>query len=97
MNRPKCKGVFPIAEGGPNFDIDGMQVALHNMKTACGARLIAGGSMGSAGRFRNNELICGYGFLLALQLDECELVNRERDDLHREVARLQGSRLLQTQ
>uniref|UniRef100_UPI002AB5F5AE RHS repeat-associated core domain-containing protein n=1 Tax=Burkholderia cepacia TaxID=292 RepID=UPI002AB5F5AE len=35
--------------------------------------------------------------LLALQLDERELVSYERDDLHREVARLQGNRLLQTQ
>ncbi|KAB0642228.1 RHS repeat domain-containing protein, partial [Burkholderia diffusa] len=34
---------------------------------------------------------------LALQLDERELVSYERDDLHREVARTQGNRLLQTQ
>ncbi|RQT16345.1 PAAR repeat-containing protein [Burkholderia contaminans] len=46
---PKCKGVFPIAEGSPSYDIDGVPVALHNMKTSCGASLIAGGSHGSVG------------------------------------------------
>ncbi len=46
---PKCKGVFPIAEGSSNYDIGGVPVALHNMKTACGASLIASGSQGSVG------------------------------------------------
>ncbi|MCW5140677.1 RHS repeat-associated core domain-containing protein [Burkholderia cenocepacia] len=46
---------------------------------------------------RVSWLTYGSGHLLALQLDECELVSYERDDLHREVALLQGNRLLQTQ
>ncbi|EHD1638550.1 RHS repeat protein [Salmonella enterica] len=46
---------------------------------------------------RVNWLTYGSGHLLALQLDDRELVGYERDDLHREVARLQGNRLLQTQ
>ncbi|RQR67493.1 RHS repeat protein, partial [Burkholderia sp. Bp9012] len=46
---------------------------------------------------RVSWLTYGSGHLLALQLDERELVSYERDDLHREVARLQGNRLLQTQ
>lgn len=38
---PKCKGVFPIAEGAPNFTLpDNAQVALAGMKTACGATLL---------------------------------------------------------
>lgn len=38
---PKCKGVFPIAEGAPNFILpDNSQVALAGMKTACGAKLL---------------------------------------------------------
>ncbi|VWC18269.1 sugar-binding protein [Burkholderia diffusa] len=46
---------------------------------------------------RVSWLTYGSGHLLALQIDERELVSYERDDLHREVARLQGNRLLQTQ
>ncbi|RQZ54017.1 hypothetical protein, partial [Burkholderia sp. Bp9004] len=46
---------------------------------------------------RVSWLTYGSGHLLALQLDERELVSYERDELHREVARLQGNRLLQTQ
>ncbi|EEL9743104.1 RHS repeat protein [Salmonella enterica subsp. enterica serovar Muenchen] len=46
---------------------------------------------------RVNWLTYGSGHLLALQLDGRELIGYERDDLHREVARLQGNRLLQTQ
>ncbi len=46
---------------------------------------------------RVSWLTYGSGHLLALQLDERELVSYERDDLHREVARVQGNRLLQTQ
>lgn len=38
---PKCKGIFPIAEGAPNFILpDDTQVALVGMKTACGAKLL---------------------------------------------------------
>ncbi|MDN7875177.1 RHS repeat-associated core domain-containing protein [Burkholderia aenigmatica] len=46
---------------------------------------------------RVSWLTYGSGHLLALQLDERELVSYERDDLHREVARLQGNGLLHTQ
>ncbi|KAF2393248.1 RHS repeat-associated core domain-containing protein [Pseudomonas frederiksbergensis] len=42
-------------------------------------------------------LTYGSGHLLGLRLDDQELVSYERDDLHREVARYQGNRLLQTQ
>jgi uncharacterized Zn-binding protein involved in type VI secretion len=38
---PKCKGIFPIAEGAPNTTFYGRGVALAGMKTACGATLIA--------------------------------------------------------
>ena len=38
---PKCKGIFPIAEGAPNTTFYGKGVALAGMKTACGATLIA--------------------------------------------------------
>ncbi|NLA21182.1 hypothetical protein GPU89_37615 [Burkholderia cepacia] len=46
---------------------------------------------------RVSWLTYGSGHLVGLQLDDHELVSYERDDLHREVARLQGNRLLQTQ
>lgn len=38
---PKCKGIFPIAEGAPNTTFYGKGVALAGMKTACGAILMA--------------------------------------------------------
>lgn len=38
---PKCKRIFPIAEGAPNTTFYGRGVALAGMKTACGATLIA--------------------------------------------------------
>jgi RHS repeat-associated protein len=46
---------------------------------------------------RVSWLTYGSGHLLALRLNEHELVGFERDDLHREVARHQGNRLVQTQ
>ncbi|KVA56904.1 type IV secretion protein Rhs [Burkholderia cepacia] len=46
---------------------------------------------------RVSWLTYGSGHLLALQLDDRELVSYERDDLHREIVRTQGNRLLQTQ
>lgn len=46
---------------------------------------------------RVSWLTYGSGHLLGLRLDEHELVGYERDDLHREVVRHQGNRLLQTQ
>ena len=39
---PKCKGVFPIAQGDANFISDGAAVAFDGCKVACGARLIGG-------------------------------------------------------
>lgn len=39
---PKCKGMFPIAEGDASLIIDGAAAAYHGCKTACGATLIAG-------------------------------------------------------
>lgn len=38
---PKCKGVFPIAQGDDSNVIDGAPVAYHGCKTACGATLIS--------------------------------------------------------
>lgn len=38
---PKCQGVFPIVEGNQSYTVGGTPVAQHNMKTACGASLIA--------------------------------------------------------
>ncbi|MDN3222573.1 RHS repeat-associated core domain-containing protein [Pseudomonas nunensis] len=46
---------------------------------------------------RVSWLTYGSGHLLGLRLDDHELAGFERDDLHREVARHQGNRLLQTQ
>ncbi|POA50374.1 type IV secretion protein Rhs [Pseudomonas sp. MPR-ANC1] len=46
---------------------------------------------------RVSWLTYGSGHLLGMRVDEQELVGYERDDLHREVARHQGNRLLQTQ
>lgn len=38
---PKCKGIFPIAEGDKSNIVDGAPVAFHGCKTACGAMLIS--------------------------------------------------------
>lgn len=38
---PKCRGVFPIAEGDPSTVVDGAAVAYHGCKVACGASLIS--------------------------------------------------------
>ncbi|WP_192558459.1 RHS repeat-associated core domain-containing protein [Pseudomonas allokribbensis] len=46
---------------------------------------------------RVSWLTYGSGHLLGMRLDEHDLIGYERDDLHREVARHQGNRLLQTQ
>lgn len=39
---PKCKGVFPIAQGDQSLIDEGKAVAYHGCKTACGAILISG-------------------------------------------------------
>ncbi|WP_339446904.1 RHS repeat-associated core domain-containing protein [Pseudomonas sp. EA_5y_Pfl2_R50] len=46
---------------------------------------------------RVSWLTYGSGHLLGMRLDEHDLIGYERDDLHREVARHQGNRLVQTQ
>ena len=46
---------------------------------------------------RVSWLTYGSGHVLSLKFDEHKLVNYERDDLHREVARHQGNHLLQRQ
>ncbi|WP_350615352.1 PAAR domain-containing protein [Pseudomonas sp. HY7a-MNA-CIBAN-0227] len=45
---PLCKGVFPISQGSTLLDVGGIPVALHGMKTACGASLIASSPRGEA-------------------------------------------------
>ncbi|MFM9436470.1 hypothetical protein ACFDR9_003554 [Janthinobacterium sp. CG_23.3] len=39
---PRCKGVFPIAQGDASLIEDGKAVAYDGCKTACGTTLIAG-------------------------------------------------------
>ncbi|MDI3374754.1 MULTISPECIES: RHS repeat-associated core domain-containing protein [Pseudomonas] len=46
---------------------------------------------------RVSWLTYGSGHLLALKLDDVELLSYERDDLHREVGRVQGNGLIQRQ
>lgn len=38
---PRCKGVFPIAQGDPSLIDDGKAVAYAGCKTACGATLVS--------------------------------------------------------
>ncbi|EHR3391387.1 PAAR domain-containing protein [Salmonella enterica] len=38
---PKCEGIYPIVEGTKSATLNGVQVAVEGMKTACGAILIA--------------------------------------------------------
>ncbi|WP_197722981.1 PAAR domain-containing protein [Cupriavidus taiwanensis] len=38
---PRCKGTFPIIEGHAQITVDGIAVAMHGMRTACGAVLLA--------------------------------------------------------
>ena len=38
----RCGGIYPIAEGDPSLIDDGLPVAYHGCKVACGAALIAG-------------------------------------------------------
>ncbi len=38
---PRCKGAFPIIEGHAHITVDGIPVAMHGMRTACGATLLA--------------------------------------------------------
>ncbi|WP_454712036.1 PAAR domain-containing protein [Cupriavidus nantongensis] len=38
---PRCKGAFPIIEGHAQITVDGIPVAMHGMRTACGAVLLA--------------------------------------------------------
>nr|WP_223810495.1 PAAR domain-containing protein [Pseudomonas coronafaciens] len=34
---PRCRGVFPIAEGDPDLIEDGKAIAYHGCRVACGA------------------------------------------------------------
>lgn len=43
---PLCNGVFAIEAGSARHKVNGVPVALHGMKTTCGASLIASGSRG---------------------------------------------------
>lgn len=45
---PLVQGNLPITEGSALLDVNGVPVALHGMKTACGASLIASGPLGAA-------------------------------------------------
>ncbi len=45
---PRCKGVYPIIEGHGQITVDGTPVAIRGMRTACGARLIAGSAITAA-------------------------------------------------
>ncbi|MBY4708748.1 PAAR domain-containing protein [Burkholderia cepacia] len=38
---PKCGGIYPIVQGSNQYSIEMRPVALDDMKTACGAALIA--------------------------------------------------------
>jgi uncharacterized Zn-binding protein involved in type VI secretion len=38
---PKCKGVFPIAQGDRSFNVEGAPAAYHGCKTACGATVLS--------------------------------------------------------
>ena len=46
---------------------------------------------------RVSWLTYGSGHLLAIKLDDKELISYERDDLHREIGRVQGNGLIQRQ
>ncbi|MBK4995777.1 RHS repeat protein [Pseudomonas sp. S37] len=46
---------------------------------------------------RVSWLTYGSGHLLAINLDDQELISYERDDLHREIGRIQGNGLIQRQ
>jgi uncharacterized Zn-binding protein involved in type VI secretion len=38
---PRCRGIYPIVEGDNTDTIDGVPVAYHGHRTACGAALIS--------------------------------------------------------
>ncbi|MCO4860913.1 PAAR domain-containing protein [Cupriavidus sp. WGlv3] len=42
---PRCKGTFPIIEGHAQVTVDGTPVAMHGMRTACGAVLLASSAL----------------------------------------------------
>ncbi|RZA04306.1 MAG: PAAR domain-containing protein [Proteobacteria bacterium] len=71
---PRCKGVFPIAQGDTSLTDDGKAVAYHGCKTACGATLIAsqmfsftepssGASAGAASSVALDALMQGFGYV----------------------------------
>ena len=54
---PRCKGIFPISEGDNTLTDEGLAVAYHGCKTACGATLIAGQQF----TLRNAGAVTGEG------------------------------------
>lgn len=71
---PRCKGVFPIAQGDASLTDDGKAVAYHGCKTACGATLIAsqmfsftepssGAAAGAASSTASDALMQGFGVI----------------------------------
>lgn len=71
---PKCKGVFPIAQGDASLIDEGQAVAYHGCKTACGATLIssqmqtlttpsAGAAPGTSASSAPAALMHGFGII----------------------------------
>jgi uncharacterized Zn-binding protein involved in type VI secretion len=73
---PRCRGVFPIAEGDQSMVDDGKAVAYPGCKTACGATLIAsqmfsftepssGAGKGASSSTASDTLLQGFGHVSA--------------------------------
>lgn len=71
---PRCKGVFPIAQGDASLIDEGHAVAYHGCKTACGAMLIssqmqtlttpsAGAAPGTCASSAPAALMHGFGII----------------------------------
>ena len=71
---PRCKGVFPIAQGDASFTDDGHAVAYHGCKVACGAILISsqmftfttpsgGAAPSTASSATSEALMQGFGII----------------------------------
>lgn len=71
---PRCRGVFPIAQGDNGFRTEGRAVAYEGCKTACGAVLISSqtrsrttpvdaGAPALSGRDSPSNLLAGFGLV----------------------------------
>jgi uncharacterized Zn-binding protein involved in type VI secretion len=70
---PRCKGIFPISEGDATLTDNGVPVAYHGCKVACGATLIASQQFtltdpaknggGVAAETANDNLPKGFGLV----------------------------------